>query len=923
MAMRWVSIAVIICLTHNSVAAFYLAVGVMFFSPFAVYADAFQQEAHKGQQLGQTLKSEFVLPEVDAATGTMSLKNGAVAGQTVQQSELFQQVVPGSMDAAVAALGDNSAMSNHVNGAIDELTTSGTGHGMAYQTLIGANTALPNLASDPIWQRSDDVLGQKTSEINDNFTGCQHDTTFTEQDCSIHLKKLRTCKKTAKTRFCRVTRTITYDPVFGTASGDGRVVSCGPGCTYLYIGQVGDNYWYADGCKEFTWTARFIVARPNAIKKVLIDHVQYDDQTQIALNASKVFTGKSGYTGNCELNTSWNEHPAQNITKVFKNAAKSGLVTMTQTTRVGGNGEGFARLKVLAALDITEQFTDIPVGCRERVFNAWADKGEPLAWTRTESLNDLASTDWWQCTDAAYERQFGGYQVSTSNPQSFAELGDILPEPMSSPPAPICYQAKTRLPGHVKLACFTDLHGYEQCPEFDYDTHAHDTCDSFETNPACGYVGEHCADGAISPITGTCQEFIVTYDCGREVTKSCDLVKTADKTICDSKIRCIGGECVGPVEESNADFVRAAAALQTLNQAQQSNGCDIKTGTCQLFKGEALSCQMADVSVLGKVDCCNMPIEGSWIDYIELGYKSWLLTDTSVEAYAVAEYGQQAVSQSGAWTLVTKGTAFADSFTTVKEAYSAITEPFTSAYDSVVSMLGEELGVNLQIEVIKQQAMQYVADWIAETFGQQAAEAIFSYGSSGAVSGLSSTLSSVFTVIGIVYAIYTIAKMVVQMIFACTADEAKLNMLKDQRLCTQPDAIGTYCSAKFLGSCIARREAYCCFSSAFSRIFQEQARAQLGIPYGDPKRPQCEGLTLNQINALDFEQMDLSEWIGMLQVSGHLPSSGASADALYEQSVLTNSQLNGANNNNAEQRLDKQTQGTDTDAIRQHLLDNL
>jgi conjugal transfer mating pair stabilization protein TraN len=259
----------------------------------------------------------------------------------------------------------------------------------------------------------------------------------------------------------------------------------------------------------------------------------------------------------------------------------------------------------------------------------------------------------------------------------------------------------------------------------------------------------------------------------------------------------------------------------------------------------------------------------------------------------------------------------------MKDAYSAITEPFTSAYDSVVSMLGEQIGTDLSIEAMKQQAISAAGDWVANNMGTGVADFLFAKSAEGAYSAISSTLSTVFTVVGIIYAIYQIAKLVVQLIFACTEDETKLNMLKDQRLCTSPTAIGTYCSADFLGICVARREAYCCFSSAFGRVFQEQARPQLGKNFGTPQSPECSGLTVDQISHLNFDAMDFGEWIGMLQITGHLPKGGASADAMYDKSVVTKSKLGGANNTNTQQRLDKQTEGTDVDDIRQHLLDNL
>ncbi|MDO9103432.1 MAG: conjugal transfer protein TraN, partial [Methylovulum sp.] len=159
------------------------------------------------------------------------------------------------------------------------------------------------------------------------------------------------------------------------------------------------------------------------------------------------------------------------------------------------------------------------------------------------------------------------------------------------------------------------------------------------------------------------------------------------------------------------------------------------------------------------------------------------------------------------------------------------------------------------------------------------------------------------------------AKMVVQLIFACTEEETKLNMLKNQKLCTGPNEIGNYCSADFFGICVARREAYCCFSSPFARIFQQQARPQLGLTFGDPKAPTCDGLTINQIQTIDFNQMDFSEWIDMMKVSNIMPIDNATADQNYDKGNVTKGRLPGTQNTNTQQRLDDQIGDKDIDSI--------
>lgn len=57
------------------------------------------------------------------------------------------------------------------------------------------------------------------------------------------------------------------------------------------------------------------------------------------------------------------------------------------------------------------------------------------------------------------------------------------------------------------------------------------------------------------------------------------------------------------------------------------------------------------------------------------------------------------------------------------------------------------------------------------------------------------------------------------------------------------------------------KHVYCCFPTKLARLLQEEGRKQLGLGWGDPKKPLCQGLSFKQLTALDFSQMDLSEFI--------------------------------------------------------------
>lgn len=102
----------------------------------------------------------------------------------------------------------------------------------------------------------------------------------------------------------------------------------------------------------------------------------------------------------------------------------------------------------------------------------------------------------------------------------------------------------------------------------------------------------------------------------------------------------------------------------------------------------------------------------------------------------------------------------------------------------------------------------------------------------------------------------------------CDREEVLLHERDAQGLCAY---VGTYCSSKFLGVCLTKRKAYCCFESKLSRILQEQGRKQLPKPWDKPKEEQCEGFTLDEFAQLDLSRMDFSEVYAEFTEAARLP----------------------------------------------------
>lgn len=90
----------------------------------------------------------------------------------------------------------------------------------------------------------------------------------------------------------------------------------------------------------------------------------------------------------------------------------------------------------------------------------------------------------------------------------------------------------------------------------------------------------------------------------------------------------------------------------------------------------------------------------------------------------------------------------------------------------------------------------------------------------------------------------------------CNSQDRDVDKKDDAGLCHY---VGTYCSNKILGVCTTKKQSYCCYGSKLVKILNEQGKAQIGMQWGTPKEPDCEGFLIAQFQQLDLSQMDFSE----------------------------------------------------------------
>lgn len=105
---------------------------------------------------------------------------------------------------------------------------------------------------------------------------------------------------------------------------------------------------------------------------------------------------------------------------------------------------------------------------------------------------------------------------------------------------------------------------------------------------------------------------------------------------------------------------------------------------------------------------------------------------------------------------------------------------------------------------------------------------------------------------------------------SCSEQEKALGKAKEDKLTIY---LGSYCAEKILGKCIRRKQTYCLFDSLLARIIQQQGvQGQLGLSLGSPKSPVCGAITPEQMQQINFEDIDFSDFFSEMNSNTDLPS---------------------------------------------------
>ncbi|EFJ8746167.1 TPA: conjugal transfer mating pair stabilization protein TraN [Klebsiella michiganensis] len=830
--------------------------GLISFVPYAIAADSTANATSTNQKAQDAVNFYNTLPGI-SASGQGTVTYGS--GQTVDLNSVYpdQQGSSTSLDSLKSVYGDDSATSKLGSTTGTTLTTENSLRGDAYRTMKNVSTKTSSLKdTDSIFNTHKDFL-ENQNEYMSLLGDCSKQTILDPKDQVNHIPDYRECTRTVNVSG----QYHLYHPyiagILSHNSGPANIQSCGDGCIELWVGTVGDNYW-SGKCKIFEEEMSVNVKNTQAITSVKLVRAKWDDYMQVYVGGTGrddlVWAGPDGVdvfppetSGRCERNTSWDKNPNVDITDKFKRSTDNGIVHFKTRTSVSGEGEGYAKIEI--RFDTSKVVTNDIWEHPDQGYDNF-EKAVEQGYCQNYSV---------ACNDAI---------IPDSN--GCATIDGVLvcqDDFVNTPPfgiSPFCRNA-------VVTANCGQSEG------------VNNTCQQFE-NAGCNFIRSACLDGASGDESG-CWQASEVWDCGKDVVVPS--TGSHEEYQCPGGVQCINGTCLAPTTEESGDFATAAAMLQAATYAQNELACDTTgesnndASTCQVFKGEAAVCKTA---MGGWVDCCNQPVNVSWIQYLQLTYYTLKVTDAVSVQAGMFEQGKG---------IFDMGSELASN------AFDAITKPAMSAFDSLTGNAGSavaekvsDMGISSAINEAVGELTKQVAQWTLDTFGSSVTNMLFEAGGSAAGEAavnsagemsasvqLSSTLVSAVSVVGYAYMAYQIANILVNIIWACTEDEFKLAVKKETKLAV---FIDSWCQTKVLGQCIEKRSSYCTFNSQIGRIIQEQGRQQLGLNWGnDSKNPDCRGLTLTEFGQIDFNKIDLSEWIGSLYEADLLPT----ADSVDLESI--------------------------------------
>jgi conjugal transfer mating pair stabilization protein TraN len=116
---------------------------------------------------------------------------------------------------------------------------------------------------------------------------------------------------------------------------------------------------------------------------------------------------------------------------------------------------------------------------------------------------------------------------------------------------------------------------------------------------------------------------------------------------------------------------------------------------------------------------------------------------------------------------------------------------------------------------------------------------------------------------------------------ACNSDEMAIGKAKAKKITV---SIGERCDHQVLGACIQKSQVYCVFDGKLARIIQEQGRRdQLGVRFGSGDNPDCRGITVPELQSINFDLINFSDFYEDLMKNQRVPDTSAQVQQIKDR----------------------------------------
>jgi conjugal transfer mating pair stabilization protein TraN len=814
----------------------------------------------------------------------------------------------------------------------------------AYATIVDSNNLDKSSISytDNIFNYAKEILADYNT-IKSSFADCESNNEYFTEKKTVHVSDYQQCTViNDRSGQCDITHNYDITEPVVYESGPMNVQSCGYGCTDIWLGNLEDQNLKSgkNSCTLYPFDIYVKVKKPNAITKVTVEKIYWDDQMQVFLGpvgkekklfqlpyaegfvpqydetpgVRPEFVYNSPYNygwQSCQQKRSWSWFPGSDITSHFTSVEADTILHLQLRVAVQADGEGNIQLRVnYDPSKLLEGDTWTPESC----FELATAVSDGMA-TGSIKCTDMPTTDSAGCFS------YNAYQVC---------IGDFAASPLKGI-SNICRKV------HVEASynwykkgsaeCYTAVDGSYQC--ITTDGGKLDTCQSL-INSGCGFVSEKCEDQS-SGTSGTCYAYERTYDCGTDTLV--DSVSSDKTTECSGSLACTGTDCVDVDYTQSEDFTKVAALLNVAQQAAKDMEC---TGldddgqaskeddvNCSLFAGKAYKCKKA---FFGVQDCCEEPSGVSLMEYLSLTMSVYK-ADAAVMSLNIESEGMFQSAVTG-YQALHKAVS-----SVISDGFSSVTSPITSYVQNIAGAVKDFVNpISEVINEIKDKIMKEVSEILAKLAqkmgiqiggegaagaagGEAAKEALEQTAEKGAES-IAGSLGTAFTVVGYVYLAYQVAMLIIQTVYKCTEDEYELN---SNRALKQCHYVGSYKKG------LTKQFTYCCYNSPLARILQEQIQPQIANKgFGTAKEPTCDALSVTEFSQVDWSKVNLDEWIALMQEAGEL--GGDTTKYTIEALTGEGSSLDVDDENpreDAVERASDRLEDVDVDAIREGVRSNV